>query len=158
MIERPDSKKLYKRWRSMTVAAFASWHVYTILFLAFCRRESCISAAANLTLFGMFGPSNGKLINNTNGQQARYQQTFARTLDRWKHWNFSLGKGSGAEVNDCMNSIGIRHWLTPLAPRSADFWPSWVNFSFDSRRELGVHDLERQSRCQSQQGDVVGHE
>ena len=32
MMERPDSKKLYKRWRSMTVAAFASWHVYTILF------------------------------------------------------------------------------------------------------------------------------
>jgi hypothetical protein len=35
MIERPDSKKLYKRWRSMTVAAFASWHVYTILFWQF---------------------------------------------------------------------------------------------------------------------------
>lgn len=114
MIERSDSKKLYKRWRSMTVAAFASWHVYTILFLAYCGRETLISAAANLTLFGMVGPSNGKLNNNTNGQQARYQQTYARTLDRWNHWNFSLGKGLGAEVNDCMNSIGIRHWLTPL--------------------------------------------
>lgn len=68
MIERSDSKKLYKRWRSMTVAAFASWHVYTILFLAFCDRETFISAAANLTLFGMVGPSNGKLNNNTNGQ------------------------------------------------------------------------------------------
>jgi hypothetical protein len=104
------------------------------LFYFGCGRETFISIAANLTLFGMIGPSNGKLNNNnnTNDQQARHQQTYAKTLDRWKYWNFSLGKGMGAEVNDCMNSIGIRHWLTSLAPRSADFWPSQVNCNFDS--------------------------
>lgn len=41
-----------------------------------------------------------------------------RALDRWKPKYFSLRNGMGAEVNDCMNSIGIWHCLTYLTPRS----------------------------------------
>lgn len=103
-----------QRWRSMTAVAIARC-MYNILYgipqpRSFTRQPYQVDS--------IWGHCMEQWPYQHYWSRSMASTELVRALDRWKPKYFSLRNGMGAEVNDCMNSIGIWHCLTYLTPRS----------------------------------------